>query len=894
MEKKEIFHLISNTHWDREWYQSHEKYLVRLVSLCDRLTALLEREKRYRFVLDGQYAMIGDYLEVRPEMRERVEKLVKEGRLLPGPWYTQPLECLVDGEGLIRNLQAGIRASEELGGAMRFSYEVDEFGHTSQLPQILRGFEIRDVLAWRGMPKEAGSFFLWEGADGTVARMFYSNDGYGEATALPLEEEDYEETIDGVVFRREGLKNRVAALRKLRDPKSVSRHKLWLNGIDHSFAEEELFPVIDRINALFPEAEARQSTPAEYAKAVTDDCEERGLEPQRIQGELLYTREPLLESTNALHPRQKKRHYETGNFMVRRFEPMAAAAWLFGAPHPDWAMTRAWRYILENHAHDSLGCSSVDEVFEQVMARYGAAADLAAQATGDGFRYLASLGGEEPSVWLINFSSAPKKGVTELKLEIPRGFGDENFVLLDPAGREIPHALLASLPTGDVRYNPRRGHPTWGKKTDVRLLADLPEIPGGGWLRLRLVPEKKRPGIRNRRYRYFAKRPGVLDNGLLRIELNPNGTFDLTDLAEEKTYPGQLLFEDIGEAGTVYVHIPPERDPGVLTSVTAKAESELLYDTPLGAAMRIGITLEIPDGISADRLTRLKEKRPLRITAVVALRKDAREVDLSLTLENHSRNHRLRALLPTFLPDAERSFAGQAFDTVFRPVSVPFDPELTGEQAYSTFPMQDLAGVCTEKGGLAVAARGIYEYELTDDESRALALTLLRANDAIDIDVFAKTPAYLMREAQNLTTISYDLMLIPGKRTVPALYGAVEALTNPLFAEVNRAPEESVMPGYRRPEKILPDEGSLFTLRGEGLTVTTFHKAATEEALVIRILNLTEEERAGVFITRLPGVFEAFLATLEEKPTAPFEDPGKIGFTLRGKGLLTLLFRKKS
>ena len=62
---------------------------------------------------------------------------------------------------------------------------------------------------------------------------------------------------------------------------------------------------------------------------------------------------------------------------------------------------------------------------------------------------------------------------------------------------------------------------------------------------------------------------------------------------------------------------------------------------------------------------------------------------------------------------------------------------------------------------------------------------------------------------------------------------------------------------------------------------------------MIRILNLTEEERTGVFITRLPGVFEAFLATLEEKPVERFDDPGRIGFTLRGKGLLTLLFRRK-
>ena len=892
MGKKEVFHLISNTHWDREWYQSHEKYLVRLVRLCDRLVALLEREPRYRFVLDGQFALIGDYLEAKPAMRARVEKLVRGGRLLPGPWYTQPLENLVGGEGLIRNLMAGIRESEKLGGAMRFSYEVDEFGHTSQLPQILRGFGITDVMAWRGMPKEARSYFLWEGADGTAAHMFYTNDGYGEATALPLEEEDFEETIDGVVFHRAGLKNRVEALRKLRDYKTDSIHRLWLNGIDHSFAEEELFDVIEKLNALCPEAEARQSTPAEYADAVRRDYAERGLQPDRVKGELLYTRESILESTNALHPREKKRHYESERFLVRRLEPLAAAAWLFGAEHPDWALTRAWRYLLENHAHDSLGCCSVDEVFEQVMARYGAAMSLAEQCAEDGFRYLASLGEEGPSVWILNLSSDARGGVARMDLEIPRGFGDEHFALLDGEGREIPHVLLDSVQTGDVRYNPRRGHPTWGDKTDVRLLADLPEIPGGGWLRLRLEPRKKAKGLRNRRYTYFAEEPGVLSNGLLRIRLNANGTFGLTDLSEGRTYPDQLLLEDAGEAGSVYIHLPPEKDPGVITSRAASAESELLYDTPLGAAMKVTVTISVPDGISEDRKRRSEEKKPLRVTAVIGLRKGAREADLSLTVENRSRNHRLRVLFPTGLADAEESFGGQAFDTVFRPIRTPYDPDLPDEQAYATFPMQDYAGVASSSGGLAAAVRGIFEYEVTDDRSRALALTLLRANDAIDTEVFARTPKYRMNEAQNLTKIGYDLMLIPGKRTVPALIRAASGLTNPLFAAVSRAPEESVMPGYERPAVRLPGRGSLFELRGEGLQVTAFYKALGKEALVMRVLNQEEEEKEGSLTLALPGDFEVFEATLEEKKIRSLGKAGAVSFRLRGKGLLTLYLEK--
>ena len=225
-------HLISNSHWDREWYMSHEKYLARLVPLMDRLLTLMEEQPRYMFVMDGQYAMLEDYLLIRPEKNTTVSALMKEGRLKVGPWYTQPLETLISGEAMIRNLQLGIAQTEKLGPAMRVSYEIDEFGHASQTPQILAGFDIHSAIAWRGLPKGSRSAVKWTSPDGSSIILCYSNDGYGEATALPLESEDHTEIIDGDPISRAGLINRVAALRRHREGNADTSHLLWLNGID--------------------------------------------------------------------------------------------------------------------------------------------------------------------------------------------------------------------------------------------------------------------------------------------------------------------------------------------------------------------------------------------------------------------------------------------------------------------------------------------------------------------------------------------------------------------------------------------------------------------------------------------------------------------------------------
>ena len=60
--------IVPHTHWDREWYAPFEAFRGRLVSLLDELLPLLEADPGYaHFLLDGQLAVVDDYLAVRPE-----------------------------------------------------------------------------------------------------------------------------------------------------------------------------------------------------------------------------------------------------------------------------------------------------------------------------------------------------------------------------------------------------------------------------------------------------------------------------------------------------------------------------------------------------------------------------------------------------------------------------------------------------------------------------------------------------------------------------------------------------------------------------------------------------------------------------------------------------------
>ena len=123
-----------------------------LVDVVDEVLDELERDERLRFTLDGQLATADDYLEIRPEGEERIRALVRDGRLAIGPWQALMDEFLVDGETIIRNLEAGLARAEELGGTMRVGYLPDMFGHVAQMPQILRAAGIEVAVAWRGVP----------------------------------------------------------------------------------------------------------------------------------------------------------------------------------------------------------------------------------------------------------------------------------------------------------------------------------------------------------------------------------------------------------------------------------------------------------------------------------------------------------------------------------------------------------------------------------------------------------------------------------------------------------------------------------------------------------------------------------------------------------------------
>ncbi|MBR3843901.1 MAG: alpha-mannosidase, partial [Clostridia bacterium] len=250
MEQKTL-HIVSHSHWDREWYMSFEQHRMRLVELFDALIETMENHPEYKYYhMDGQYVVIEDYLEVRPHMKDRLQKLIREDRIQIGPWYVLQDEYLTSGEANVRNMLYGIKLCKEFGAKpVMCGYFPDAFGNISQAPQILQGFDIDTAAFGRGIGAILENNTVDESADVNPSELIWrSPDGsevmgimfvawYHNSMELPTEKEALKKKLDSVVDSLE--------------PSAATPHLLGLNGCDHQPVQTNVHESIALANEIY-------------------------------------------------------------------------------------------------------------------------------------------------------------------------------------------------------------------------------------------------------------------------------------------------------------------------------------------------------------------------------------------------------------------------------------------------------------------------------------------------------------------------------------------------------------------------------------------------------------------------------------------------------------------
>jgi hypothetical protein len=375
-------HVVPHTHWDREWYLTFAVYRRRLVALLDALLLALPREPGLRFHLDGQMAVVDDYLEARPDRLAALREAAADGRVSLGPWYTLPDEHLVSGESLLRNLELGLERAHQVGKPMAIGYLPDQFGHTAQMPQLLRMRGIESAVVWRGVPAaEVGGVFDWEALDGSCVRTVHLQRGYGHGRDLPLHP---------------------GALRKRLGEETWAPAGPWLvmAGDDHQ-------PVPAGLDAALGTAELER--PAAIS-SLTDFLAARPASEGRVRGELHSAASSfVLKGTLSARFPLKLEHAAVERLVERQLEPIWT---LTGRSWPERELRYVWRQLILNSAHDTICGCSIDSVHQQASERI----DRAVRACG---ALLRRLGVEETGETFFNPSAFERLGIPPLATGMP-------------------------------------------------------------------------------------------------------------------------------------------------------------------------------------------------------------------------------------------------------------------------------------------------------------------------------------------------------------------------------------------------------------------------------------------------------------------------------------------
>ncbi len=855
--------VISNTHWDREFRRSFEKTRRRLLDMMDITLDILERDPAYHsFTLDGHAILIDDYLEMRPERRPQVDRFLKSGRLIAGPWFTLAEEFSISGEALVRNFALGRQTVEEHGGRVpNVAYTPSSWGQTGQLPQILQGFGIGRMMFYRGIShNESAAEWRWQAPDGsevlasrfalyarynwyyqvhrpvTVGTDFDKTYTWGRdeaplrwADGLAGEDLAFDLKDPRVTYDKSKLKDAIEKMVQAEGPHFTTPVFLAMHGHDISVAHPLESQIIQ---------DARQVLGKRYAIEHTDlegywNEAEKHLVLKKLpvlKGERRsYLKEGmwtyLFPGTISARTYMKQQDFAATAALVSYAEPLASLALSLGAEYPATYMARGWRFLLENHTHDANGGCAPDIVCQDMSYRYRKASDIGEIVAEDAVAHicknLSPRGQTEQVMQLVVFNPLPfERDVTAyVDVEVPRGLAAQAVALSHPDDADVARQAISQEKSSSF-VDSVWDVPTILDSTRIKCHAAFRRLPALGYRAYTISPVTKelRPP------QTLITGPNTMQNEHLRVAVNANGTLDVTDLDSGRSYASLNYLSDEGEVGNAWRHVSPTFDRK-FNSLGVSAHVAVVESGPLvariAAEYRFAVPIDYADGT---RRNDILVDLPVRVEYRLAA--GARRVEVTLTGDNVARDHWLRANLPTGLK-TDVTVADSHFDVVERPIPLP---DSTGwvERAEGTHPLRTFVSMNDGKAGIALMPKGLYEYEAFEDDKRTLALTLIRAC-RIKLAVSEEKQTELPDpgvQCPGVQRFEYAIAFTRGDwASGDLLNAAADYATPPRIAMVGRG------------KGSLPLAAGLFTMAGANVQVTAVKQAQDGQGLIVRLFN---------------------------------------------------------
>ena len=699
-------HLVQHTHWDREWYFTENDSKAVLYYFMDDLLQRLEADKSLGpFVLDGQTVVIEDYLSVAPHQEARLRKLVEQGRIVIGPWYTQSDFLVVGAESITRNLLLGHADCQRFGGIMPIGYVPDSFGQSAQLPMFLQQFAIDYAVIWRGWSEHnvAHSEFSWQAADGSKVTTAVLPWGYGCAKWLPDDPQAGQKALETILAKQTRF--------------SLTDHVLLPNGNDQSPFEYRVPAMLDQLNHQQDDYHFVRSSFSQFFEAL----DSVHITLPTYQGELIspkYMR--IHRGIFSTRVDIKQLNAQLEQTLSQHLEPLLALNWRLGLPYPQHAVDNIWREAMKSHAHDSIGGCNSDRVNAMVKNRLESGLEMANQLIDLNMKMLAEgITAQQDGKKIIIFNARPQAsaGLVELTIFTP----EQDFRVVDGEGKECRWQIIEESRQDMsiiVQELSNSTETTWYRK--CLLLLEVADIPACGYQTLYL-----QEGV-SAGFERPIKAAVKLENEWLRLEADKRGILTLTDKRNQQVYRNILQLVDGGDAGDNYNYSPPFEDwlinsDEFLTSINGE-------QGPLQSRLTLNWQMAVPQDLAARKERHANAE--LDITMSITLANNNAWLDVAIDVNNTVRDHRLQVLLPTGVEQLTH-FADQPFGLIERPNLPPemavWQEEQWTEAPVALYPMQSQVMMNNDTRGLCAVTKGLREYQIHEDQQDVIAVTLLRS-----------------------------------------------------------------------------------------------------------------------------------------------------------------------
>lgn len=436
-------HLVGHAHIDLQWLWEWPEGLDFTRSTFEQACKFMDEFPEFTFSQSsaGLYEKIE---EQYPELFARIVARAKEGRweIVGGRWCEGDTN-LISAESHARHLLHGQRYFQSrFGRACTVGWEPDTFGHTRQLPQILKLGGIDSYYfcrAGQGKP-----LFWWQGPDGSRVLAF-DEPASGSWYNSDVGDSQVEELL--AFYEKTGLKD-----------------LMWVYGVGNHGGG----PTREQIEKALSwrDKAGRPEVKFGTAQKFFELCRAKDLTGLPVVDAELN---PVFMGCYTTHG-DVKRLNRDAEAALETAETVAWMASQSGYPYPAADLARAWKDVLWNHHHDTLPGSGIHESYELTHLQLGHAVETARWIARSAVRHLAHRVADEGKglgLLVVNPLGWTRSATVRAAFQVPEG---RVPVVYDAAGSVVPSQLA-------------------GPPTDSTLTFVASDLPPFGWSSFRVSHE---------------------------------------------------------------------------------------------------------------------------------------------------------------------------------------------------------------------------------------------------------------------------------------------------------------------------------------------------------------------------------------------------------------------